>query len=108
MSVVLLVVVLLHGYLWLRLVRGTTRPGRVRRWLTLLTVVLAVLPLAAVLLRRSSVPQAVATPLDWVGYTWLGVAFYGFLAVLATEPIRLAARLLGRRQERRAGWSQPG
>ncbi|MGY1839345.1 MULTISPECIES: metallophosphoesterase [unclassified Modestobacter] len=100
MSVVLLAVVLLHGYLWVRLVRGTTRPGRVRRWLTLLTVVLAVLPLAAVLLRRSPLPQAVATPLDWVGYTWLGLAFYGFLAVLATEPIRLAARLLGRRRDR--------
>ncbi|MGY1749986.1 metallophosphoesterase [Modestobacter sp. SYSU DS0511] len=91
--------VLLHGYLWLRLVRGTTRPGRLRRWLTLLTVVLAVLPVAAVLLRRS-LPQAAATPLDWVGYTWLGVAFYAFLAVLATEPIRLVARLLSRRRDR--------
>ncbi|MGY2080621.1 metallophosphoesterase [Modestobacter sp. SYSU DS0657] len=91
--------VLLHGYLWLRLVRGTTRPGRARRWLTLLTVVLAVLPVAAVLLRRS-LPQAAATPLDWVGYTWLGVAFYAFLAVLATEPVRLVARLLSRRRDR--------
>ncbi|MGY1843334.1 metallophosphoesterase [Modestobacter sp. SYSU DS0875] len=91
--------VLLHGYLWLRLVRGTTRPGRLRRWLTLLTVVLAVLPVAAVLLRRS-LPQAAATPLDWVGYTWLGVAFYAFLAVLATEPVRLVARLLSRRRDR--------
>ncbi|MGY1855692.1 metallophosphoesterase [Modestobacter sp. SYSU DS0290] len=90
--------VLLHGYLWLRLVRGTTRPGRLRRRLTLLAVVLAVLPVAAVLLRRSPLPQAVATPLDWIGYTWLGLAFYAFLAVLATEPIRLVARLLSRRR----------
>ncbi|MQA35445.1 metallophosphoesterase [Modestobacter roseus] len=88
---------LLHAYLWFRLVRGTTRPGRARRWLTLLTVLLAVLPVAAVLLRRTPLPEGVTTPLDWVGYTWLGLAFYAFLAVLVTEPIRLAARLLGRR-----------
>ncbi|WP_228395354.1 metallophosphoesterase [Modestobacter roseus] len=93
----LLAMALLHAYLWFRLVRGTTRPGRARRWLTLLTVLLAVLPVAAVLLRRTPLPEGVTTPLDWVGYTWLGLAFYAFLAVLVTEPIRLAARLLGRR-----------
>lgn len=32
-----------HLYLWHRLVRATTRPGRIRRWLTALTVVLAAL-----------------------------------------------------------------
>jgi hypothetical protein len=47
--VVLLAMVLLHGYLWWRLVRGTTQPGRTRRLLTLLTVVLALLPTLAVL-----------------------------------------------------------
>jgi hypothetical protein len=97
-AVVLLAVVLLHGYLWWRLVRGTTRPGRVRRLLTLLTVVLAVLPTLAVAL-RSRLPMAAATPLDWVGYTWLGLAFYLFLTVLVTEPIRVALRLLRRSRE---------
>jgi uncharacterized protein len=97
-AVVLLAVLLLHGYLWWRLVRSTTRPGRTRRLLTLLTVVLAVLPTLAVLL-RGRLPLPVATPLDWVGYTWLGLAFYLFLAVLATEPVRVALRLLRRSRE---------
>jgi len=94
--VVLLAMVLLHGYLWLRLVRSTTRPGRTRRALTLLTAVLALLPTLAVVL-RTELPMSVATPLDWVGYTWLGLAFYLFLAILATEPVRVAV-WLGRRK----------
>jgi predicted MPP superfamily phosphohydrolase len=100
-AVVLLAMVLLHGYLWWRLVRSTTRPGRARRLLTLLTVVLAVLPTLAVVL-RSRLPMGVAAPLDWVGYTWLGLAFYLFLATLATEPIRVAVRLFTWRSSRTA------
>ncbi len=83
---------LLHGYLWWRLVRATTRPGSVRRGLTLLVVVLALLPTLAVTL-RGSVPLAAYTPLAWVGFSWLGLAFYAFLSLLVTEPVRLAARL---------------
>jgi uncharacterized protein len=86
-TVVLLAMVLLHGYLWWRLVRGTTRPGRIRRRLTVLTVVLALLPTVTLAL-RGRLPMAAATPLDWVGYTWLGLVFYLFLATLATEPLR--------------------
>src|SRR5919206_718573 len=79
-TVVLLALVLLHGYLWWRLVRSTTRPGSARRRLTLLTVVLALLPAAAVLLRRED--SAAATVLAWVGFCWLGIAFYLFLTLL--------------------------
>jgi len=93
---------LLHGYLWWRVVRGTTRPGRLRRRLTVLTLVLAVLPTLAVVLRGELSLRASA-PLDWVGYTWLGLAFYLFLAVLATEPIRLVVRLVQRRRRHQAG-----
>ncbi|WP_369140234.1 metallophosphoesterase [Modestobacter versicolor] len=96
--VVLLAMALLHGYLWWRLVRGTTRPGRARRRLTLLTVVLALLPALAVVL-RGRLPTGVAAPLGWVGFIWLGLAFYLFLAVLATEPIRVALRLFRRSRD---------
>ncbi|MGK5173188.1 metallophosphoesterase [Geodermatophilus sp. CPCC 205761] len=89
-TVVLLAMLILHGYLWWRLVRSTTRPGRARRWLTLLTVVLTLLPAAAVVLRREDSP--VTTVVGWVGFTWLGVAFYAFLALLVLEPVRWAAR----------------
>ncbi|MGX5655294.1 metallophosphoesterase [Geodermatophilus nigrescens] len=78
---------LLHGYLWWRLVRSTTRPGRVRRALTWVTVLLALFPAAAVLTRRDLSLSAQA-PLAWVGFTWLGVAFYAFLSLLALEPVR--------------------
>src|SRR3954466_13308620 len=86
----------LHGYLWWRLVRSTTRPGRARRRLTLLTVVLALLPAAAVLLRRED--SAAATVLSWIGFSWLGIAFYAFLALLVLEPVRPLLRRASRRR----------
>ncbi len=98
---VLLALALLHGYLWFRLVRSTTRPGRTRRRLTVLVAVLAVLPAAAVLLRRT-LPLDAAAPLDWVAYTWLGTAFYLFLALVVLEPVRLVAGVLGRVRSREA------
>jgi predicted MPP superfamily phosphohydrolase len=88
--------VLVHSYLWWRLVRSTTEPGRTRRRLTWLTVVLALLPVLAILTRRT-LPQAVGAPLDWLAYCWLGVAFYTFLTLLALEPVRLSARSWARR-----------
>ncbi|RBY88830.1 metallophosphoesterase [Blastococcus sp. TF02A-26] len=87
---------LLHVYLWARLVRATTRPGRVRRRLTVLLAVLAALPVAALMLRRT-LPLDAAAPLDWVAYTWLGVAFYLFLTLLVLEPVRLSFRRWVRR-----------
>ncbi|SDY57329.1 hypothetical protein SAMN05660209_03201 [Geodermatophilus africanus] len=81
---------LLHGYLWWRLVRSTTRPGRTRRLLTLGLVVVAVLPVGAVVLRRQD--SLLSTVVQWVGFSWLGVAFYLFLTLLALEPVRLLLR----------------
>jgi predicted MPP superfamily phosphohydrolase len=95
--VVLLALVLLHTYLWWRLVRSTTVPGRIRRRLTLLTLVLALLPAAALAVRRN-LPPEVAAPLDWVAYLWLAIAFYLFVTLLALEPVRLIARLWMRRR----------
>ena len=81
---------LLHGYLWWRLVRSTTPPGRTRRLLTLVLVVVAVLPVGAVVLRRQD--SLLSTVVQWVGFSWLGVAFYLFLTLLALEPVRLLLR----------------
>ncbi|WP_448610849.1 metallophosphoesterase [Geodermatophilus sp. URMC 60] len=87
---------LLHGFLWWRLVRSTTPPGRTRRLLTLGVVVLAVLPVAAVLLRRQD--SVLSTVVQWLGFSWLGVAFYLFVTLLALEPVRwVAGHLLRRR-----------
>jgi predicted MPP superfamily phosphohydrolase len=92
-TVILVAMLLLHGYLWWRLVRSTTLPGRARQGLTALTVVLGLLPALAVGL-RGTLPLDAAAPLDWVAYSWLGIAFYAFLALLVLEPIRLLARLV--------------
>ncbi|WP_235494791.1 metallophosphoesterase [Geodermatophilus sp. Leaf369] len=91
---------LLHLLPWARLVRGTTRPGRVRRRLTVLAVVLALLPVLALTVRfsRLELPGVVQVPLDWLGFTWLGVAFYLFLAVLVLEPVRWVLRAVQRRR----------
>jgi hypothetical protein len=90
-AVVLVAMLLLHSYLWWRMVRSTTLPGRARRRLTWLTVALALLPVLAIATRRI-LPLEAAAPLDWVAYSWLGIAFYAFLALLALEPVRLALR----------------
>ncbi|MGY1634444.1 metallophosphoesterase [Geodermatophilus sp. SYSU D01186] len=85
----LLALLILHGYLWWRLVRSTTRPGRLRRLLTLVLLLLGVLPLLAVLLRGDDAGAVVA---DWVGFSWLGVVFYTFVTLLVLEPVRLLLR----------------
>jgi predicted MPP superfamily phosphohydrolase len=97
LAVVSLALVLLPGYIWWRLVRSSTQPGRIRRRLTVLTVILAALPMAADALNRV-LPEEVATPLEWVAYSWLGFALYLVLALLALEPVRLLLRLLQRRR----------
>jgi uncharacterized protein len=98
-TVVLLAMLLLHGYLWFRLVRSTTLPGRTRRRLTLLTLVLMLLPVLAITLRRT-LPLEAAAPLDWLAYSWLGIAFYAFLALLVLEPVRLVGNAVLRRRNR--------
>src|SRR3712207_5159202 len=90
---------LLHGYLWFRLVRSTTLPGRARRRLTWLTVVLMLLPVLAIALRRT-LPRDVASPIDWLAFSWLGVAFYAFLALLVLEPVRWIGHAVLRRRAR--------
>ena len=82
----------LHGYIWFRMVRSTTQPGRVRRRLTWLVVALGLLIAVAVPL-GSRLSIDAAAPLEWAAFVWLGIAFYLFLALLVLEPVRLVARL---------------
>jgi predicted MPP superfamily phosphohydrolase len=90
-------VLILHGYIWFRMVRSTTAPGRLRRRLTWLVVGLGLLIVVTVPL-GARLPLAAAAPLEWAAFTWLGIAFYLFLALLALEPVRLVARLTARRR----------
>src|SRR4051812_22155711 len=79
------------------MVRSTTGPGRWRRRLTWLVVLLGALIVVAVPL-GSRLPLGAAAPLEWVAYSWLGLAFYLFLVLLVLEPVRLVARLVLRRR----------
>lgn len=95
-ATLLAVLGLIHGYLWVRLLRGPLRPGRIRRALSILLVVLALLPVVGLLGGRS-LSLAVLRPVEWVGYVWIGGMFYLFLTLLVLELPRLAFWLSARR-----------
>jgi hypothetical protein len=75
------------GYLWWRLIRGTTTRGLTRRWLTVVAAALTLAPIVADALNMY-LPPAVATPLEWIAYTWLALLLYLAFATVAMEPIR--------------------
>lgn len=85
------VVALMHVYLWKRLVKDTTRPGRARWVLSAVLAGLAALLIAALLLPRVFGP-ADAGWYAWPGYLWFGVAAYLLLTLLVLEPVRLLLR----------------
>jgi predicted MPP superfamily phosphohydrolase len=82
---------LIHLYLWKRLIKDTTRPGRTRRLLSAGIVGLALL-LVAALIGPRIVGPAKSEWFAWPGYLWFGVAAYLFLVLLVLEPVRLALR----------------
>lgn len=84
----LVVLGLIHLYLYARLVRGPFPSQRVRRRLGVLLLVLLVLPVVA-LLGGQSLPPTVVRPFEWVGFVWLGVMFYLLVALLVLELPRL-------------------
>ncbi|MEV6576956.1 metallophosphoesterase [Streptomyces sp. NPDC051582] len=93
---VLALLVLVHRWLWVRLVRDTTRPGAAARRIgTALAFALPLLSLAALTAGRAGAPFWLQQSVAWPGYMWLAVLLYLSLAMLVAEPVR--AVLLGRR-----------
>ncbi|GAA1270518.1 metallophosphoesterase [Saccharothrix xinjiangensis] len=93
MFVLLLAVVLgaAHYYIWKRVVRDTTAPGRARQVGTVAVVLLYVLMMAALSITRlgTSFDALIA----WPGYLWLAVAYYLVLLLAVLEvPRRLLVR----------------
>ncbi|MBX6382662.1 MAG: metallophosphoesterase [Microbispora sp.] len=96
-------VVVVHVYLWRRLVRAsTTRGSRSRRVLTWMLVILAVLMVAALVGSRSF-GMDVERVLAWPGYLWLAVMFYLFVFGLVMEVPRAIATFVVSRRGRTAG-----
>jgi predicted MPP superfamily phosphohydrolase len=85
--VVLTAIGLIHWYLWWRLVRSTTRPGRWRRIGTVTVVALALLIVVTLLAR--GLPMAEQRLLAWPGYLWVAVMFMTLSALVGLEPVRL-------------------
>lgn len=98
--VVVVLLVLVHGYVYLRAVHAVTRTRR-----ALGAGVLAVLAALVVtaLFTRGSVGVDVARPLQHVGFGWLAFAMYLALLLTVGELVRLAVRFVGGRpsEERR-------
>lgn len=79
---------LIHLYLWWRLVRTTTRPGRWRRAGTVGVLVLALL------VPVSFFGSELVHGLAWPGFVWLGLMFYLVVVLIVIELPMLALRLL--------------
>ncbi|MET8089573.1 metallophosphoesterase [Micromonospora sp. NPDC005220] len=92
-AVLALVTGLIHLYLWKRLVRDTTTPGRWRRVGGIAALVLALL--VPVTLAGT---QAGLYWLAWPGYLWLALMFYLLVVLLVLEVPMLVARLALRRR----------
>lgn len=83
---------LIHYYVWRRLVRDTTRPGRWRRVGAVVVAVLALLVPVALFAGRT------VHWLSWPGYLWFGLMIYLCLALVLLElPMLVARRVVGRR-----------
>jgi predicted MPP superfamily phosphohydrolase len=74
----------LHYYVWARLVRDAALPAVWSRGLGIAVVVLAVLPVAAMLAMRVA-PRAINGPLTWVAMTWAGLLFFAVVILAVVD-----------------------
>jgi uncharacterized protein len=95
------ILALMNVYLWKRLVKDTTGPGRARRIFTGVLIALALLLVATLV-----VPRFVDVPAAgwyaWPGYLWFGLLVYLFLTLLVLEPVKLALRGWVKREPKEA------
>ncbi|MFE9860277.1 metallophosphoesterase [Streptomyces sp. NPDC005780] len=98
-AAVLALLVLVHRYVWRRLVGDTTTAGSLpRRAGTVAAYVLPLLSVGALVSGRTGTPFWLQQVLAWPGYLWLAALLYLTLALLAGELVRpLLTRLLARR-----------
>ena len=88
---------LMQFYLWKRLVKDTTRPGRTRWVLTAVLIALTTLLVATLILPRV-IGVTESAWFAWPGYLWFALVVYLFLTLLVLEPVRLVLRWRGKRK----------
>jgi predicted MPP superfamily phosphohydrolase len=84
--------VLIHVYLYRRLIRDTTRRLAIRRAGAALTVALAILFIIARMLSRHPSPQPWGMPLFSGSWLWLGLTIYLACFLAATDGLRWVAK----------------
>jgi hypothetical protein len=90
LSVVIGIVVLVHLYFWVRLVRDTHLPFPYRPWASGALVLLgACLPLVFPAMRR--LPLEWSRVLVWPAFVWMGLMFLLFVLLVAGDLVRLGA-----------------
>lgn len=105
LAILVLILGVIHLYLWQRLARDAITS---RRWRRVAGFALLAGPLLilATVLAEPALPRQVAAVLVWPGYLWLGVMFYLMVALLLLELPVFAAWLVRRRLERTRGVDQ--
>ena len=92
-SILLILLTAIHVYLWLRLVRAPQLPPP---WRGLVSAAVALaglsIPVVLIFFRGPGSP-ALARPLVWLAYIWMGTMFLLFVGVLATDVMRVGAWL---------------
>ncbi|MCW3840280.1 metallophosphoesterase [Micromonospora yasonensis] len=89
----LVAIVLIHLYLWKRLVLDTTVPGRSRRIGGFVVLALGLLIPATMGTNRAGIRF-----LSWPGFVWVGLMFYLLVLLLVLEAPTAVARLVLRRR----------
>ena len=87
----LLVVILMHAYLYRRLVHDVSASRRFRRVGLLVILLLAASTVAAIMFRLT-LPAGPTAALNWVGYLWLALGLYLALILIVFEVPRLVLR----------------
>lgn len=105
LSIMSAFIVLVHRYLYVRLVRDVAPAPHLRVWGKRLFILLPVAMLGGMFLRRV-LPDGLARPWSIASYTWLGLLFLFVMLLLVADSVRLALHLrrrglavLGRRPE---------
>ena len=91
-------VVVIHLYVYRRLIRDTTRRVAIRRAGAGLSVALVILFAIARVLQSRPSPRPWAIPLFSISWLWLGLATYLALFFVATDGARWVARRFSRRR----------
>ncbi len=83
--------VLVHRYLYVRLVRDVDWSPRFKRWARVVIIGLAILLPAGIMLGRD-LPRSAGGPLAFASYIWMGSILYFFMAVVVLDIVRAVAR----------------